>query len=227
MTPALSIIIPVLNEAAHIATILAALAPMRARGAEVIVVDGGSVDATCALAAPLADYVLHSAPGRARQMNCGASQARAEVLLFLHADTLLPPNADRLILSMLYPACDFHWGRFDVAITGQPRMLATVAWMINWRSRTFGIATGDQAIFIRRELFERMKGFPQQALMEDIELCKRLLRHSSPLCLREQVITSGRRWETRGVWPTIFLMWRLRLLYWLGVPSETLAKAYR
>ena len=223
----LSIIIPVLNEAAHITAILQALAPLRARGAEVIVVDGGSRDATCALAAPLADRILHSERGRARQMNCGAAQARGEVLLFLHADTLLPENADQLILQHLYPAQDFHWGRFDVTISGQPRMLKLVAWMINWRSRTFGIATGDQAIFMRHSLFTAVNGFPQQALMEDIEICKRLRQHSQPLCLREKVLTSGRRWESRGVWNTIFLMWRLRFLYWIGVSAEKIAKAYR
>lgn len=227
MTRPLSIIIPVLNEADHIATILAALTPLRARGAEVIVVDGGSSDATRELAAPLADRVIPSERGRARQMNGGARLANGEVLLFLHADTLLPPDADQLILPNLYPACDFHWGRFDVTIAGQPAMLTTIGWMINWRSRTFGIATGDQAIFIRRELFNRLGGFPQLALMEDIELCKRLNRHSAPLCLREKVTTSGRRWENRGVWSTILLMWRLRFLYWIGVSSDQLAREYR
>ena len=227
MNCSLSIIIPVLNEAEHITTILAALAPLRARGAEVIVVDGGSTDHTGQLASPLADRVVQSTRGRAQQMNCGARQAGGDVLLFLHADTLLPDNADHLILTNLYPACDFHWGRFDVVISGQPVMLGPVGWMINWRSRTFGIATGDQAIFIRHELFRRLGGFPQQALMEDVELCKRLNRHSAPLCLREKVTTSGRRWEKRGVWPTILLMWRLRFLYWIGVSSDQLAREYR
>lgn len=227
MTSPLSIIIPVLNEAGHIATILAALTPLRARGAEVLVVDGGSTDATRELAAPLADRVISSERGRARQMNSGARQANGEVMLFLHADTLLPPHADQLILQNLYPACDFHWGRFDVTISGQPAMLAIIGWMINWRSRTFGIATGDQAIFVRRDLFQRLGGFPQQALMEDIELCKRLNRHSPPLCLHQKVITSGRRWEKSGVWPTILLMWRLRFLYWTGVSGDQLAREYR
>ncbi len=227
MNHPLSIIIPVLNEADNITTILTALAPIRTRGAEVIVVDGGSTDATVRLATPLADRVIQSERGRARQMNCGAQHASGEVLLFLHADTLLPPDADRLILQNLYPAWDFHWGRFDVRIAGQPAMLGLIGAMINWRSRTFGIATGDQAIFIRRSLFWRLSGFPQQALMEDIELCKRLKSHSAPLCLREKVTTSGRRWEKYGVWRTILLMWRLRFLYWIGVPGDQLAKKYR
>ena len=227
MSVPLSIIIPVLNEAANIAALLATLAPLRERGAEIIVVDGGSIDATSQLAIPLANRVIPSERGRARQMNAGAAQASGEVLLFLHADTLLPANADQLILQNLYPVCDFHWGRFDVRIAGQPAMLAIIGHMINWRSRTFGIATGDQAIFIRRTLFERLGGFPQQALMEDIELCKRLNRHSSPLCLQEKATTSGRRWEKSGVWATILLMWRLRFLYWIGVPGDQLAKEYR
>lgn len=235
----LSIIIPMRNEAAEISATLSALAPLRKNGAQVIVVDGGSTDTSATLAAPLADVVLHSAPGRARQMNCGAAAANGEVLLFLHADTRLPEHADQLILhglKMSSPplsspprteATAADWGRFDVQIQGQSRVLKIVAAMINWRSRTFGIATGDQAIFIRRSLFHAIGGFPQQALMEDIEICTRLKKHSLPLCLRQQVQTSGRRWDTRGVWRTIFLMWRLRFLYWIGVPADKIAKAYR
>lgn len=223
----LSIIIPMRNEAAEIAATLSALAPLRKSGAQVIVVDGGSTDTSATLAAPLADVVLHSAPGRASQMNCGAAAANGEVLLFLHADTRLPEHADQLILQGLERSSAADWGRFDVQIQGQSRVLKVVAAMINWRSRTFGIATGDQAIFIRRSLFQAIGGFPQQALMEDIEICTRLKKHSPPLCLRQQVQTSGRRWDTRGVWRTIFLMWRLRFLYWIGVPADKIAKAYR
>ena len=223
----LSIIVPVLNEAAQIAHILAALAPLRTRGAELIVVDGGSQDATISLAQEWADQVLSSPRGRAVQMHCGALAASSPVLLFLHADTLLPPEADRLILQGLAQS-KRQWGRFDVQVIGQPRMLRAVSAMINWRSRTFGIATGDQAIFITHKLYQEVGGFPQQALMEDIEVCKRLKRlHHAPLCLREKVQTSGRRWEKHGVWRTIFLMWRLRFYYWIGVSADTIAKAYR
>jgi rSAM/selenodomain-associated transferase 2 len=223
--PALSIIVPVLNEAPGIEATLGALAPYRQRGAEVIVVDGGSDDGTPAKAQPHASAVLAAARGRARQMNAGAAQAHGNVLLFLHADTQLPPEADRLILASLNSgAC---WGRFDVRITGTAPMLRVVAALMNARSRWSGVATGDQAMFVRRDMFERTGGFPDQPLMEDVELSKRLRRLARPACLRAKVATSGRRWETRGVWRTIFLMWRLRWRYWRGESAHHLAEAYR
>ncbi len=222
----LSIVVPVLDEAEGIVATLASLAPLRARGAELIVVDGGSRDATVARAQALADRVMEGPRGRARQMNAGAAVARAPTLLFLHADTRLPEDADRLIASAL-GAAPLAWGRFDVAIEGHSRMLPVVAAMMNARSRLSGIATGDQAMFMTRAAFEAAGGFPDQPLMEDIELSARLKRLSAPVCLRERVLTSGRRWEQRGVWPTIVLMWRLRLLYALGVRADRLAPWYR
>ena len=225
MRPRLSIIVPVLDEAAGIAAALDALAPLRARGAEIIVVDGGSSDATVVLSRPRADAVIDSPRGRARQMNAGAAVAQGGLLLFLHADTRLPPQADPLMQQALDRGAD--WGRFDVRIDGRPRMLRIVAAMMNLRSRLTGIATGDQAVFVRRELFARVGGFPVQPLMEDIELSKRLRRHARPACLRQTVITSGRRWEAHGVWRTIVLMWRLRWRYWRGTPAEVLAQWYR
>lgn len=223
--PRLSIVMPVLNEAAGIVATLAALSPLRARGAEVIVVDGGSSDNTLALAAPWADSLLVFPGGRARQMNAGAARATGEVLLFLHADTQLPPGADNLVLEALRG--NAAWGRFDVRIDGAPWMLAVVATLMNLRSRWSGIATGDQAIFMRRGLFESVAGFPDQPLMEDVEISRRLRAVSRPVCLRAKVRTSGRRWESRGVWNTIFLMWRLRWRYWRGEPAAALAEAYR
>lgn len=222
----LSIIIPVLNEEAQIERVLASLAVLRSEGVEVIVADGGSTDRTKELAAPLADQLLDSERGRAAQMNTGAQAARGDVLLFLHADTLLPDNAWTLAREALRPP-ERLWGRFDVVIVGRPFMLAVVAWLMNWRSRLTGIATGDQAIFVRRDTFFTVGGFPQQPLMEDIELSARLRQYSWPVCIRERVRTSGRRWEQKGVWRTIVLMWRLRLLYWLGTEPEKLARAYR
>ena len=222
----LSIVVPVLDEAEGIVATLASLAPLRARGAELIVVDGGSRDATVARAQALADRVMEGPRGRARQMNAGAAVARGPTLLFLHADTRLPEDADRLIASALGVA-PLAWGRFDVAIEGHSRMLPVVAAMMNLRSRLSGIATGDQAMFMTRAAFEAAGGFPDQPLMEDIELSARLKRLSTPVCLRERVLTSGRRWEQRGVWPTIVLMWRLRLLYALGVRADRLAPWYR
>ena len=225
MTPLLSIIVPALNEAAGIVATLSALAPLRARGAELIVVDGGSEDGTPALACPWADQVVAGPRGRARQMNAGAALARAPVLLFLHADTRLPAGADGLIQAATTQGAS--WGRFDVHISGCARMLRVVAVMMNLRSRLTGIATGDQAIFVTRAAFERAGGFPDQPLMEDIELSLRLRRQASPACLRQQVVTSGRRWEQRGVWRTIWLMWQLRWRYWRGVSPQVLAEAYR
>jgi rSAM/selenodomain-associated transferase 2 len=226
MSVRLSIVMPALNESARIAESLQALAPLRRRGVEVIVVDGGSSDGTAALAEPWADRVLSSPRGRARQMNAGAAQARADALLFLHADTALPDAALHAIESALVDP-HTHWGRFDVRIDGRPRLLRLVAWLMNLRSRRSGIATGDQAIFVRRSAFQRVGGFPDQPLMEDIELSRRLRRWSPPACLRVRVTTSGRRWEQRGVWRTIALMWRLRWMYARGASPERLAELYR
>ena len=220
----LSIVMPVLNEGEHIVARLAALAPLRAQGAELIVVDGGSSDGTLALCRDRADAVLSAPRGRAQQMNAGARTASGQVLLFLHADTALPEAVLALVAHATGHAV---WGRFDVQIEGRSAMLPVVARLMNLRSRLTGIATGDQAIFVRRDTFETVGGFPSQPLMEDVELSKRLRRVGPPSCLRAKVCTSGRRWDSRGAWRTIALMWRLRLLYWLGVPAERLAAAYR
>ena len=222
----LSVIIPVLNEAAHIEATLRALLPLRATGAELVVVDGGSTDDTVCLAAPLADRLVRAERGRANQMNAGAAESCGEILLFLHADTLLPDKAGDSILNGL-AASRRVWGRFDVRIAGRPAMLKLIALLMNLRSRLTGIATGDQAIFVKREVFFAVGGFPAQPLMEDIELSRRLKWRSAPLCLHTRVTTSGRRWETHGICRTILLMWSLRLRYWLGTPAEQLAKAYR
>ena len=225
MRPALSIVVPVLNEAAGIEATLRTLAPLRDRGAEVIVADGGSSDASLALATPWADHVLRAPRGRARQMNAGAALARGDVLLFLHADTRLPAAADVRIRQAL--AGGAAWGRVDGCIVGRPWMLRVVSTLMNARSRWTGIATGDQAMFVRRPVFERLGGFADQPLMEDIALSTRLRRQGRPACLHDRVHTSGRRWEARGVWRTIFLMWRLRWRYWRGESPQSLAEAYR
>ncbi|NQW81799.1 MAG: glycosyltransferase family 2 protein [Polaromonas sp.] len=221
----LSIVIPVLNEAPSIGASLACLQPLREQGAEVIVVDGGSDDDSVLQAQPCADVVMDAPRGRARQMNVGAASAHGAILLFLHADTQLPPGADGLIRKAI--EAGGVWGRFDVRIVGQHPMLRVVAILMNWRSCLTGLATGDQAMFVRRDVFERVGGFPDQLLMEDIELSQRLRRLARPVCITRQVATSGRRWETLGVWRTIFLMWRLRWRYWRGESAEHLAEAYR
>lgn len=221
----LSIILPVLDEAEQIVDALSALAPLRTRGAEVIVADGGSTDQTAALARPLADRVIEAPRGRASQMNAGAASARGDVLLFLHADTRLPADAERLILIGVARS-DLAWGRFDVRIDGAHPLFPVIAFFMNARSRLTGIMTGDQAMFVTRDAFAKVGGFPDIALMEDITLARNLKRVSRPLCLSARVTTSGRRWERRGVVRTIFLMWRLRLMYCFGARPEELAKRY-
>jgi rSAM/selenodomain-associated transferase 2 len=222
---ALSIIVPTLNEAGAIADCVASLQAMRGRGAEVIVVDGGSTDETPTLAAPSVDRVVSAPRGRAAQMNAGAKLASGKLLLFLHADTRLPETADLLVAQAL-AASGRVWGRFDVAIEGTHPLLRVVAWSMNFRSRLTGIATGDQAIFVRAEAFDAAGGFPELPLMEDVALSRKLKRVGRPLCLRARAITSGRRWEQRGVLRTILLMWRLRGAYWLGADPGRLEQVY-
>lgn len=221
----LSIVVPTLNEAGHIAATLHALAPLRERGAEVIVVDGGSSDGTTEIALALADRLIEAPRGRARQLNAGAAAARGDVLLFLHADTVLPEHADRLIADGIDSGA-WRWGRFDVRIDGRHMLLPVIAAAMNWRSQITGIATGDQAMFAARDAFEAAGGFPDIALMEDIELSRRLKRLGRPLCLAARVTTSGRRWESRGVLRTVLLMWRLRLAHFFGADPADLARRY-
>ena len=222
--PRLSVIVPVLDEARAIEAALAPLQAYRARGVEVIVVDGGSADATRELSAPLADHVLRAPRGRASQMNAGAQAASGEVLLFLHADTVLPPGAPALVADAMQSGR--LWGRFDVAIEGADPMLALVALLMNARSRWSGIATGDQAIFVRRDAFDAAGGFAAIPLMEDVALSRVLRRRSRPACLRQRALTSGRRWERQGTLRTILRMWRLRLAYALGADPHRLARQY-
>jgi rSAM/selenodomain-associated transferase 2 len=224
--PRISIIIPALNEAAAIQATLAPLQPLRAHGHEVVVVDGGSVDGTPEIAWPMADQVLASPRGRAAQQNAGVAAATGDVLLFLHADTLLPPDADRLVLDGLRTT-GRGWGRFDVRLSGPAPLLRVVERMISLRSRVTGIATGDQAIFVRADWFHRAGGFPPIPLMEAVAISTELKRLGPPLCLRERVTTSSRRWEERGIARTILLMWRLRLAYALGADPARLAERYR
>ena len=223
--PRLSIVLPVLDEGEAIAGRLAALAPLRAGGVEVIVADGGSRDDTIAQAIPHVDRLVRSPRGRAAQMNAGAAAASGDIFLFLHADTRLPDDAAALVDAAL--ADSRHvWGRFDVAIIGAHPLLPLVAFLMNLRSRLTGIATGDQAMFMRREAFATLGGFPDIALMEDIAMSRALKRLSPPACLAARVQTSGRRWDRNGFWRTVLLMWRLRLSYFLGADPDDLARRY-
>lgn len=220
--PLISIIIPTLNEAGTIQVSLSNIQAHRPR-CEILVVDGGSADQTVALALPLADQVFTAEKGRAKQMNFGAQQAKGELLLFLHADTCLPDQALELIGKL--PA-HYQWGRFDIELTGAHPLLKIIARMMNLRSRLTGIATGDQAIFTTREAFNAVGRYTEIALMEDIDLSRKLKRISPPYCIEAKVISSARRWEQFGVSKTMLLMWSLRLRFFLGENPEKLAKLY-
>jgi rSAM/selenodomain-associated transferase 2/rSAM/selenodomain-associated transferase 1 len=222
---ALSIIVPALDEAASIAATLGPLQPLRERGDEVIVVDGGSRDATVDIARPLADCVLAAPRGRATQMNAGAAAASGDALLFLHADSIVDVEGIETMLAAV--ARGARWGRFRIAIEGRARILPLVAAVMNARSRLTGIVTGDMGIFVTRELFVAVGGYPAQPLMEDVELSRRLKRGAGrPVALRTTVLTSGRRWDRRGAMRTIFTMWSLRLRYFCGADPRRLAHAY-
>jgi len=214
---------PVLDEAAVLGTALASLSPLAAAGAEVIVVDGGSRDSSLRIAEEHGCRVVSAPRGRAAQMNAGAQAARSDAFVFLHADTKLPGNALDAVRAGL---AGHSWGRFDVTIQGAGPLLALVAAMMNLRSRLTGIATGDQAMFVRRDAFERAGGFPAIPLMEDVALSGALKRLGPPACLVDRVVTSGRRWERHGTLRTILLMWRLRAAYAMGADPRALARAY-
>ena len=222
----LSLVVPVLNEAPELPRLLAQLSGLALQGIEIIVADGGSEDGTADIVERAGFVVIGAARGRARQMNAGAAMATREVLWFLHADTHVPDEAPAYILPALEQG-NHVWGRFDARISGRPHMLRVISHLMNLRSRLTGIATGDQAMFITRLAFDEVGGFPDQPLMEDIEISKRLLALSRPACIARCVAPSGRRWEINGVWRTILLMWRLRWAYWRGVPVQKLAEAYR
>jgi rSAM/selenodomain-associated transferase 2 len=219
----LSIIIPVLNEEKLIEESLKKLQPMREKGHELIVVDGGSSDRTCDIAKPLVDKLLTSARGRAMQMNSGAQLASGNILVFLHADTSF--NED---ITTVFN--DFEgrsvWGRFDLALSGKAISFRVIEFLINLRSRVTGVATGDQSIFVSDDLFRTVGGYPEISLMEDIALSKKLKVFGRPICLKNTVLTSSRRWEENGIFRTIIKMWILRFKYMIGINTENLSRDY-
>ncbi|WP_417663175.1 TIGR04283 family arsenosugar biosynthesis glycosyltransferase [Pseudomonas sp.] len=224
MRPLLSVIIPARNEAQTLPLLLRDLAALRTAGAEIILVDGGSEDATCAIAAPLVDQLLSSKPGRALQMNTGAAAAHGDYLWFVHADTRIDPGSIQSLLDTLLEQP--LWGRFDVRLSGKGMLLRLIGSMINLRSRVSAIATGDQGIFVARKTFESLNGYASIPLMEDVELCRRLKVLVRPRCLRPALLTSSRRWEQNGILRTVVLMWRIRLGYYFGASPESLARQY-
>ena len=221
----ISIVIPTLNESGYIESTLMCLETLRQQGHEVIVVDGGSQDETVELAKSKVDKVIQTTPGRAHQMNVGASHATGDILWFIHADTQVSENASKQILRVLDNENN-HWGRFDIRLSGKHLLLRVVEILMNLRSCITGIATGDQGIFVRRACFEAIGRFKPIPLMEDIEISRRLKKWSRPCCIHDPIITSSRRWEKNGVLRTILLMWRLRLAYALGISPEKLAHEY-
>ena len=229
----ISIIVPVLDEAGSIEEQLKKLQGLRALGHELIVVDGGSRDGTAKIAQPLVDKLCLSDRGRAKQMNHGASQAKGDVLLFLHSDTCLPARSEQLIehaINSLGGGCDQshykYWGRFCVRLSNPHWVYQLISKCINWRTALTSVCTGDQAIFVNRQLFSDLGGYAEIRLMEDVQLSKRLRKISKPICIRQVVITSSRRWESQGLVSTVFLMWRLRLAYFMGTDPDDLVKIY-
>jgi rSAM/selenodomain-associated transferase 2 len=221
---ALSVVVPALDEAPVLgATLSAARQP---GVAELIVVDGGSRDATVAIARRLADRVLAASRGRALQMNAGAAAARGDVLLFLHADSRPPAGYAALVAAALADPAVVG-GRFDLRLDAPGVAYRVIERLISLRSRLTRVATGDQALFVRRAVFERLGGFPPWPLMEDLALSRGMKRTGRIACLGAPVLTSARRWQRHGVARTVLLMWALRLAFYAGVPPARLARLYR
>ena len=219
-----SVIIPALNEADYIGQTLERLQPARARGHEVILVDGGSTDETCAVAEGTVDRILQCDPGRARQMNCGAQFASGEIFVFLHADTLAPIEFDQLL--DVRGACAHAWGSFDIRLSGSHVLFRCIERLMNLRARATGIVMGDQAIFAGRDLFRQLNGYADIPLMEDIELSRRLKRVSPSIRIEQPVVSSSRRWERNGIARTTLLSWKLRCWYAIGVNPHKLVRQY-
>lgn len=221
----LSIIIPVLNESQALAGQLPALQKLRADGHELIVVDGGSTDDSPARCKGLVDALINSPAGRAKQMNAGADRAHGDILLFLHIDTQLSDGVGQCLAEGLRQSGRV-WGRFDVRLSGAHPAFRVIETMMNWRSRLTGIATGDQAIFVRRDVFKAIGAYDDVPLMEDVLLSNKLKKYSRPLCLQPSVVSSSRRWEQHGIVRTVWLMWCLRLAFFLGAEPSALHRQY-
>lgn len=223
--PLISFIIPVLNDRMSLDILLPQLQAYREKGHELLLVDGGSSDGSVSSATAQVDRILMTGPGRARQMNLGAENAKHEILHFLHADSRLPDKLDSLIQQSMQNPKQL-WGRFDVSLDESGFAYSMIAFMMNLRSRLSGVATGDQGIFVRNTVFHEIGGFKVIPLMEDVALSKTLRKKSWPVCLEAKIITSARRWKQKGLFKTILMMWYLRLAYFMGADPEGLAAIY-
>ncbi len=220
-----SFIIPVLNEESFFVEQTKIFTSLLEQGHEVIVVDGGSTDQSVVIAEQIGCICISTNPSRGHQLHIGAKKSSNQILVFMHADTLLPPSGLGNIRNVMEKANNY-WGRFNVVFTNQKLVFKVIAWFMNKRSCLTGIVTGDHTFFMKREIYFNSGGFSDIPIMEDIELSKKLRKYSRPVCLSEKVITSSRKWEQQGVLKTILLMWYLRLLFYVGVPAEKLAKRY-
>lgn len=222
--PTVAVIVPLLNEQRILPQMIKQLQQLGAD--ELIVVDGGSSDGTLELLQQSGLRWISSEAGRARQMNAGAAQCKSDILLFVHADTVMnSTHVSAIKEALLSP--EYIGGRFDVSLSGSHSAFALIGLMMNLRSRLSRISTGDQCQFVRRALFEKIGGFAELALMEDVALSRALKREGKIACLRQKVVTSSRRWEQYGIIRTVLLMWKFRLLFWLGWPADQLALIYR
>lgn len=222
----LSIIIPVLNEEHFLAVNKERLVSLLQEGHEILIVDGGSQDDSVSIARSLGCEVFCTRASRGHQLGYGANRSKNDVLLFLHADTHLPSHTAKMVAQALVGP-EQRWGRFDVRFSNPHPVFRVIAWFMNKRSCLTGIVTGDHALFIKRELYFSCGGYRDVPLMEDVELCRRLKKHASPVCLSEEVVTSSRRWEQNGIFKTVIMMWWLRLMFFFGWSPEKLARLYR
>jgi len=220
-----AVVIPILNEATSLME-NGKQFQFLANCYDVMFCDGGSEDETCSLLQKYNLDYCHSPRGRALQMNTGAKFSKADIIVFIHADTSLSSSHIQAIQDVMSRE-SIVGGRFDIRLSGQSLAFRIIEFMINLRSRITGISTGDQCQFVRRSVFEEIGGFPEQALMEDVAFSKRLKEYGEIACLNNKVITSSRRWEKHGIVKTVLLMWKLRFLYWLGTSPEKLAEIYR
>ena len=220
----ISIVVPVLNEAPQLKALKNQLRLLKDEWVkEIIIVDGGSTDGTAdALAEEFT--MIQSEKGRAKQMNAGAEHATGTWILFLHADTHISQGHIQTAMS---EGAMYSWGRFNVKLSNNAWPYKVISFFINQRSRLTSVATGDQCIFVRKKIFDEIGGYTDLALMEDVDLCKRLRAKSKPINLKKTVTTSSRRWEQFGMFKTIFLMWKLRFYFWCGVNPDRLARLYK